>query len=197
MRQKQGRQAWHGPCLRLHSMDAHSDDHTLAPSLPLELLGVKRGVWDGERPWGLVWCCSDLRQLPETVFGTQPGELLVLQGSATVPAAAILSDVAWAARQHELSHVFVVAHAGCRMLRAALGSSGSTGPLAAQLDRLGLFAGCESDEVGRMLARVASEQLRVELARRGARSEVLATFADERGRLARLRDARSEHIGVA
>jgi carbonic anhydrase len=178
-------------------MDPVFDDHGLAPSRPLELLGVRRRVWDGERPWGLVWCCSDLRQLPETVLGTQPGELLVLQGSSTVPAGAMLSDVAWAARQHELSHVFVVAHAGCRMLSAALGRSGSTGPLAAQLDRLGLFAGCESDAVSRTLAQVASEGLRVELARRGVRSEVLATFADEHGRLVPLRDTRSERIGVA
>ena len=95
--------------------DLHSPTRLVPRSLALP--GVDRPAWSGGSPWGLVWCCADLPHVPEQLLGTEPGELLVLQGAATLPSASVTADIVWAAREHGISHLFVLA-VGCCSTRS-------------------------------------------------------------------------------
>lgn len=164
----------------LHSRSPHT-------SRSLALTGVERPAWDGRHPWGLVWCCADLRHLPDELLGTVPGELMVLQGAATLLSASVTADIVWAAREHGMSHLFVLAHSGCRLLDHALRSEQPATLVSERVARMGLFTGQNVDDVSRTVAHHSAATLRRDLARHGLAMEIVTAFADPRGRLSEVR----------
>lgn len=167
------------------SMDAPQDLRSPTPrvSRSLALLGVERPAWDGGSPWGLVWCCADLPHVPEQLLGAEPGELLVLQGAATLPSSAMTADILWAAREHGISHLFVLAHASCHLLQHALRAESPAGLVSAHVGRMGLFAGHHVDDVSRTVAHHSAGSLRRDLTRHGLTPAIVTAFADARGHL--------------
>jgi|JI6StandDraft_1071083.scaffolds.fasta_scaffold324803_1 hypothetical protein len=159
--------------------DLHSPTRLVPRSLALP--GVDRPAWSGGSPWGLVWCCADLPHVPEQLLGTEPGELLVLQGAATLPSASVTADIVWAAREHGISHLFVLAHAGCRLLQHALRDESSARLMSGHVGRLGLFAGHDVDAVSRTVAHHSAGSLRRDLTRHGLVPAIVTAFADARG----------------
>lgn len=153
----------------------------------LTLAGVERPAWDGGQPWGLVWCCADLPHVPEELLGTAPGELMVLQGAATLLSASVTADIVWAAREHAISHLFVLAHGGCRLLDHALRPRQPATVVSEHMSRLGIFAGQNVDDVSRTVAHHSATSLRRELARHGLALEIVTAFADPQGRLSEVR----------
>ena len=170
-------------------MDSHSGlrSRSLRASRTLTLSGVERPAWDGRHPWGLVWCCADLPHVPEQLLGTEAGELLVLQGAATLPSASVTADIVWAAREHGISHLFVLAHAGCRLLDHALRSEQPATLVSEHMARMGLFTGHHVDDVSRTVAHHSAATLRRDLARHGLALEIVTAFADPHGRLTEVR----------
>ncbi len=161
--------------------DLHSPTRLVPRSLALP--GVDRPAWSGGSPWGLVWCCADLPHVPEQLLGTEPGELLVLQGAATLPSASVTADIVWAAREHGISHLFVLAHAGCRLLQHALRDESSARLMSGHVGRLGLFAGHDVDLVSRTVAEHSAGSLRRDLTRHGLVPAIVTAFADAHGHL--------------
>lgn len=170
-------------------MDAPGGLQSRSPPMSgaLTLTGVERPAWDGGSPWGLVWCCADLPHVPEELLGTEPGELMVLQGAATLLSASVTADIVWAAREHGISHLFVLAHSGCRLLDHALRSQQPATLMSDHMARLGLFAGQDVDDVSRTVAHHSATALRRELGRHGLALEIVTAFADPRGHLTELR----------
>ena len=175
--------------MRTAAMDAPSGlwSQSLHPSRPLRLTGVERPAWDGRHPWGLVWCCADLPHVPEELLGTDPGELMVLQGAATLLSPSVTADIVWATREHDISHLFVLAHACCRLLDHALRPQQPATVVSEHMSRLGLFAGQHVDDVSRTVAHHSATSLRRELARHGLALEIITAFADPRGHLTEVR----------
>lgn len=177
-------------------MDAPSPEQPCSPdsSRALALSGMTRPTWDGRRPWGLVWCCADQPHIPELLLGAQPGELMVLQGAATLPSSSVTADIVWAAREHPVSHLFVIGHTGCRLLQHALHAQQSAPLVNERVARMGLFTGHDVDDVSRTVARHSASTLRRELARHGLALEIITAFADAHGRLL---DVRVEGAALA
>ena len=74
----------------------------------------------GQSPFAVVVCCSDSRVPPEIVFDQQPGQLFVVRTAGQVVDEAARSSIAYGTDALGASLVFVMGHAQCGAVKAAI-----------------------------------------------------------------------------
>ena len=75
---------------------------------------------NGQHPYAIVICCSDLRVIPEEIFNVSLGELFVIRVAGNVLDKHQLGSIEYAASHLGCRLVVMLGHTGCGAVAAAL-----------------------------------------------------------------------------
>ena len=99
----------------------------------------------GQHPYAVILCCSDSREIPESIFSTGIGELFVIRVAGNVVDDQQLASVEYAADHLGCRLVLVMGHNHCGAVGAAL-EHAAGGHLRSLMDQIQLAIGDETDE---------------------------------------------------
>ena len=99
----------------------------------------------GQHPYAVVLCCSDSREIPESIFTAGIGELFVIRVAGNVVDDQQLASVEYAADHLGCRLAVVMGHNHCGAVGAAL-EHAQGGHLRSLIDQIQLAIGSESDE---------------------------------------------------